>query len=474
MALPTSYNNVQEDYGGLPSYVLDRLNIGAPPATTIDFGYGPGVPAPVAAAPVAAAPTVSTADILGWFNANPGADDTLIATTMRDAGVTPTQLASALNVDVGDTTNRYNTALNINTGGLPVTTTPDTSVNTAAPASTTPITITDLYQQELGRPPESQAVVDEWKRQFGDTIEPTEVDQFKQSAQLELTNPVLTNLKGQILGQNTTGQWQGQGFGSAEKNAEDMAKILSGIGITDINDFGQITKQVPTYSYDQDGNATQTGTETVTTYGNKKTGQEVPSTYGERQTGNAWGGTFAGKGNTGYRVDMSSGKPVFYTTGASSSDIGAIQPLLTLASIIPSPLQPFAMGANALIAADQGNWAGAILSGLGAAGQFAGATMSQIDALANAGDFAGANALYESSLLAQNAGAINTARTVAGGLNALDQGNIAGVINSGLTLGGVSVPQTILTQLQTPQRVSKQPLSHRQKTARRSTRLKTC
>ena len=48
--------------------------------------------------------TVSTADILGWFNANPGADDTLIATTMQAAGVSPAQLASALNVDVGDVT----------------------------------------------------------------------------------------------------------------------------------------------------------------------------------------------------------------------------------------------------------------------------------------------------------------------------------------------------------------------------------
>jgi molecular chaperone DnaK len=34
----------------------------------------------------------------------------------------------------------------------------------------------------------------------------------------------INNLKNQILGQGTTGQWSGQGFGSAEANAEDDKK----------------------------------------------------------------------------------------------------------------------------------------------------------------------------------------------------------------------------------------------------------
>jgi hypothetical protein len=58
------------------------------------------------------------------------------------------------------------------------------------------------------------------------------------------------------------------------------------------------------------------------TYGNKATGQTLVSSYGERQTGNAFGGTFAGEGNTGYRVQFDAkGNPVFYTTGASSNDL---------------------------------------------------------------------------------------------------------------------------------------------------------
>jgi hypothetical protein len=177
----------------------------------------------------------------------------------------------------------------------------------------------------------------------------------------------IDNLSKQILASSNTSVWQGEGFGSAEKNAADMAKILSGIGITDIKDFGQIKKEVPTYSYDQDGNATQTGTETVTTYGNKKTGQEVPQTYGERQTGNAFGGTYAGKGNTAYRAQFdANGNPIFYTTGASSSNIGDFAPLLAAASFIPG-VAPFAMAANAAIAIDRGDIIGGLasLAGLG-------------------------------------------------------------------------------------------------------------
>jgi hypothetical protein len=183
-----------------------------------------------------APPAVTNADILGWFNANPNADATLVNQTMQAAGVSPSQVSSAL-------------------------------------ASNPDVAKTYLTQQ--------------------------------------------------ILGQGTTDKWSGQGFGSAEANAADMAKILAGIGITDINQFGQIQKTV----VDEDGNKS-----VVTTYGNKVTGQEVPNTYSERQTGNAFGGTFVGKGNTGYRVEFApNGTPIFYTTGASSSDAGDWMPIVQLA-----------------------------------------------------------------------------------------------------------------------------------------------
>jgi hypothetical protein len=199
-------------------------------------------------------------------------------------------------------------------------------------------------------------------------------------------------LLNQILGQGLTGKWTGQGYGSAQANAADMAKILAGIGITDIKDFGKVadyetaqeigktyngqsvlqlvdeqtgaTKnviRVPDGGVDEEGNPTSklvdvpqdakietkygidqgegnileidpSKIKTVdgkiladtgkTTFGNKKTGQAVPVTYSGRQSGNFFGGTYEGKGNTGYGVQFDAqGNPYFYTQGASSNSL---------------------------------------------------------------------------------------------------------------------------------------------------------
>jgi len=52
-------------------------------------------------------------------------------------------------------------------------------------------------------------------------------------------------LKQQILSQNTTSQWTGEGYGSAQANAEAMAKRLADAGITDIKQFGKVDKYEP-------------------------------------------------------------------------------------------------------------------------------------------------------------------------------------------------------------------------------------
>lgn len=49
----------------------------------------------------------------------------------------------------------------------------------------------------------------------------------------------------QILGQNTTAKWTGEGYGGAEANARGMAKLLAGAGITDIRQFGKVNKYEP-------------------------------------------------------------------------------------------------------------------------------------------------------------------------------------------------------------------------------------
>jgi len=285
----------------------------------------------------------------------------------------------------------------------------------------------------------------------------------------------------QILGQGITDKWSGAGHGSAEANAADMAKILAGIGITDIKQFGKVPRYEQAEvkmgfngqlaNQDADGNYYITvpgGTDsegnqimvpqylnqsqlkpvygtysqpmgmdenpqfvpidptlviekdgvpmikTGETFGNKATGQAVPNTYTERQTGNFFGGTYEGKGNTGYGVQFDAqGNPYFYTQGASSSDMDKIAPLLSIASFVPG-LAPFAQGLNALIAVKQGNLLGAALSTLGAAGG-AGFT-----------DFAGIP--------------IGDAKNILGGINALQTGNVAGLINSAAGYAGASLP----------------------------------
>lgn len=52
-------------------------------------------------------------------------------------------------------------------------------------------------------------------------------------------------LKQQILNQNLTSKWTGEGYGGAEANAKAMAKLLADAGITDIKQFGKVDKYEP-------------------------------------------------------------------------------------------------------------------------------------------------------------------------------------------------------------------------------------
>ena len=298
----------------------------------------------------------------------------------------------------------------------------NTAATTTATTATTasPTSVTDLYQQVLGRAPESKAVVDEWTRLFGSTIEPAEVEQFKQAAQLELTNPNISNIKGQILAQGNIDKWTGEGKGSAEANATDMATILAGIGITDINQFGALP-----------GGG----------FGNKVTGQAVPNTYGERQTGNAFGGTFSGKGNTGYRVNFdATGKPIFYTTAASSSNV----PSWVKAALIAGGAY-LGLDASGLLATTPGTVATA-LTATEAAGL--GLTATEAAALGLSGaEFAAASVvggLTAAEIAAANAAAASTAATavppavVPAATTALTTAQIAQLASAGLSAAQIA------------------------------------
>jgi hypothetical protein len=187
----------------------------------------------------------------------------------------------------------------------------------------------------------------------------------------------------QILAQGTSGKWTGEGFGGAEKNARDMAKMFSDIGITDIKQFGKIKtpaqdtggpakavaypndpndpskgyytfehvlgqtdegpgivrtenkipvdpnniKKTPVIDWDNGGIETGEYTlETTTpvyeeTFGNKATNQPLvdPNKY-DRRGGNIFSGTYTGKDQTQFGVQFrDDGTPVFYTQAGPST-----------------------------------------------------------------------------------------------------------------------------------------------------------
>jgi len=256
---------------------------------------------------------VTNADILGWINENPKASPELVRRTMAEAGVTDAQYKSA--------TGSAPPPVPQATTPKPVAPPPPTQKSVAKPA----VSDADILGWFNANPDADATLINQTMRDAG--VSSTRVSSALKNNK-EITERYLTQ---QILGQGTADKWTGEGKGSAKANAADMARIIASTGATDISQFGQITKEVPNIYSDENGN-TIVDTQTVTTYGNKVTGQEVPSTYGERQTDNAFGGTFEGKGNTGYRVETApDGTPVFYTTGASSSDADQWMPIVQLA-----------------------------------------------------------------------------------------------------------------------------------------------
>ena len=174
-------------------------------------------------------------------------------------------------------------------------------------------------------------------------------------------NTIINNLVSQIKARSNTSQWSG-GYG-ADEATKDMARILAETGITDISQFGPITQQVEKVVGYEEWGAPIYGTVTEQTYGNKVTGQAVPNTYTERQKGEFFGGTYEGKGNTGYGVQFDAqGQPIFYTQGASSADpiAKAVVPIASLA--LAALNAPNILG-NALLGAGANQVAAGALGG---------------------------------------------------------------------------------------------------------------
>jgi hypothetical protein len=182
----------------------------------------------------------------------------------------------------------------------------------------------------------------------------------------------------QILGQGTSG-WSGEGFGSSEANAKDMARILAEAGITDINQFGTKIVDVPEsriFVDDEFGGSEQvTPASQRKIYYNKATGQEIMPNY-SRAGGNIWSGTFAGKGSTGYGVRFDAqGNPQFYTEyGGTTSDwVPFRENILKPAALAAAAIYGIPLVTEALTGAAAGAGAGAAGAGAATAAELAAA-----------------------------------------------------------------------------------------------------
>jgi hypothetical protein len=291
-----------------------------------------------------------------------------------------------------------------------------------------------------------------------------------------ISNAAVDKVTQQILAQGTTSRWTGEGFGSAEANARAMAEQLVANGVTDINQVGKVEQKVdvtvtPQYEYsytgqvDQDGQPIQTATlvgyvdqngkevdaalvkaeqiyeggesgtsstayvapiGTTTVIGNKATGKALINDYGERGgVGDAWSGTYAGSGNTAFRTTFDAkGNPIFYTTGASSSNIGDFAPLLAIASFVPG-VAPFAQAINAAIAIDNGDVLGGLASLAGVGGFSDVATGLRV---ANAIDQGNLGALASSLLQNSTVGALAGSTMLTDTISLADAGNAYNVV----------------------------------------------
>ena len=167
-------------------------------------------------------------------------------------------------------------------------------------------------------------------KQFGkiDKYEPVEVTGYSLNG-----NTVQNPSKGVFYEQIPQYDGEGgiQGYQTRYLSPQEATQVKPQYGIVESDaDGGRVVRPV-TNVVEKNGQLLGV---TGQTYGNKATGQAIESGTGrwQRQGGeDLFGGTGEGKGNTGFRVQMSpDGTPVFYTTQGSSSDLAGIMPIVQL------------------------------------------------------------------------------------------------------------------------------------------------
>jgi len=252
---------------------------------------------------------------------------------------------------------------------------------------------------------------------------PTEAvqERYVAAAPNTYTAENVNKLADQILSQGTTEAWTG-GL-PPEKAALYMADELAKSGVTNIT---QVAK----------------GDDGII---NAMTGEKLVSGYGERTGGNLWSGSYEGKGNTGFGVNFDeSGKPVFYTQGASSStlkdDILKVAAVAGLAFGIPGVTEGLLTGAGTAAGTGLGTGLTAGAGGLGLSTTGAGLGALGTGAGITAGTGLGTGVLAGSGLGTSllGAGALTGAGVLGGttlGTAGTGLGTVAVGTGTGITAG---------------------------------------
>ena len=139
------------------------------------------------------------------------------------------------------------------------------------------------------------------------------------------TNKIASEIAAQRSQYGNESMWQGgarEGFGGATGLDVQMAQDLASRGLTSLSQIKQKEIDVPE-QYDDYGNFVSPATKQTVAW-NTATDQALARQGYQHQMagqGNVWSGTYAGPGNTMYKVDFDPpGNPVFLTSGALSED----------------------------------------------------------------------------------------------------------------------------------------------------------
>jgi hypothetical protein len=154
--------------------------------------------------------------------------------------------------------------------------------------------------------------------------------------------------------------------------------------------------------------------------------------------------------NVGFTED---GRPILTASQEKSGLYGAVSELapmvLTIASFIPGPHQPFARLANAALALEQDNYLGAVLSGLSAFGSFTGNELATLRAAEASGDIVNASQIIDLQNTLAN---VKLATTFVQGAAALQAENLPALINAGLSaytqMSDTPLPSGVTTAVQ--------------------------